>query len=64
MAKWMAMKSEERKLQGKPGTVFQFKNQFLTEERVKKLAKDFKNVSNAVTGIATLSDQRNKSNGY
>lgn len=58
MAKWMAMKSEERKLQGKRGTIFQFKNQFLTEERVRKLAKDLKNVSNAVTGIAIPFNQR------
>jgi hypothetical protein len=51
MAQWMAIKAEERKLQGKQGTIFQFKNRLLTEDRVKKLAKDSKRISNAVAGI-------------
>jgi hypothetical protein len=42
MAQWMARKAETRKLQGKPNTAFEFKNQFLTEERVKRLARDSK----------------------
>ena len=50
MAQWMAMKAEETKLQGKQGTIFQFKNQLLTEDRVKSsfrvTAADFESALN------------------
>ncbi|EPE32588.1 P-loop containing nucleoside triphosphate hydrolase [Glarea lozoyensis ATCC 20868] len=53
MAKWMAMKAEERKRLGKHATTFQFKNQILTEDRVKRLVRDTKTDSHIATNCST-----------